>query len=93
MAIPWLDRLKSLGRDLLLGAQHLIYPGCCLLCGQPLALDESHFCSLCHQELFTDPESICPRCAGTIGPFAVIDGRCHACHTVRPQEADDMPPT
>jgi ComF family protein len=74
-----LDRLTALGRDLLIGARHLIYPGCCLLCGQPLSVEQTNFCSLCRENLFTDPESICPRCAGTIGPFAMIDGRCHAC--------------
>jgi ComF family protein len=79
MTVSWLDRLTSLGRDVLIGAQHLIYPGCCLLCGQPLSAEQAHFCSLCHRELFTDAESTCPRCGGTIGPFAVIDGRCHAC--------------
>ena len=79
MTVSWLDRLTALGRDLLIGVQHLIYPGCCLLCGHPLLAEQTHFCALCRQELFTDPESTCPRCAGTVGPFAVIDGRCHAC--------------
>jgi ComF family protein len=79
MTVSLLDRLTTLGRDFLIGAQHLIYPGCCLLCGQPLAAAQTHFCSLCHQELFADSESTCPRCAGTIGPFTVIDGRCGAC--------------
>ena len=79
MTVSWIDRVISLGRDFLIGAQHLIYPGCCLLCGQPLSEEQTHFCSLCHHELFTDSESTCPRCAGAIGPFTVIDGRCHAC--------------
>jgi ComF family protein len=79
MTVSWLDRLTILGRHFLIGARHLIYPGCCLLCGQPLPVEQTYFCSLCRQELFTDRESACPRCAGTIGPFAVIDGRCHAC--------------
>lgn len=79
MTVSLLDRLTTLGRAFLIGAQHLIYPGCCLLCGQPLAAAQTHFCSLCHKELFTNSESTCPRCSGTIGPFAVIDGRCGAC--------------
>lgn len=79
MNVSWRDRLTTLGREFLIGAGHLIYPGCCLLCGQPLAAEQTHFCSACHQELFTDSHEICPRCAGTIGPFAVIEGRCHAC--------------
>ena len=79
MTVSWLDHLKFWGRDLLIGAQHLIYPGCCLLCGQLLPSEQTHFCSLCRQGLFIDAETTCPRCAGTIGPYAVIDGRCHAC--------------
>lgn len=79
MTVSWLDRLTNLGREFLIGAGHLIYPGCCLLCGQPLAAEQAHFCSACHREVFTDSHAICPRCAGTIGPFAVIEGRCHAC--------------
>lgn len=79
MTASWRERLTNLGRDFLIGAGHLIYPGCCLLCGQPLAAEQSHFCSACHQELFVDPHEICPRCAGTIGPFAAVEGRCHAC--------------
>jgi ComF family protein len=79
MTVSWLDRLIILGRHFLIGARHLIYPGCCLLCGQPLPAEQTHFCSLCRQALFTDPGPTCPHCAGTIGPFAVIDGRCHAC--------------
>jgi ComF family protein len=79
MTATWLDRLTSLGRDFLIGARELIYPGCCLLCGQLIPAEQTHFCSICHQELFTDSNPACPYCAGNIGPFAVIDGRCHAC--------------
>lgn len=79
MTVSWLDRLTFLGRDLLIGARHLIYPGCCLLCGQPLPAEQVHFCPLCRQALFADTESTCPRCAGPVGPYAVLDGRCNAC--------------
>jgi ComF family protein len=79
MTGSWLDRLTNLGRHFLMGAQHLIYPGCCILCGQPLAAEQTHFCALCYSELFTESESTCPRCAGTIGPFADMDARCLTC--------------
>jgi ComF family protein len=79
MTVSWRERLTTLGREFLNGADHLIYPGCCLLCGQPLAAEQTHFCSGCHHELFLDPHETCPRCAGTIGPFAAIEGRCPAC--------------
>jgi ComF family protein len=79
MSVSWRERLTSLGRELLAGARHLLYPGCCLLCGQPLTQEQTHFCSSCHRDVFTDASHCCPRCAGTIGPFACIDGRCAAC--------------
>jgi ComF family protein len=79
MTASWLDRLTGLGRDFLIGARQLVYPGCCLLCGMPLPMEQLHFCAICRQELFADSDPTCPRCAGTIGPFAVIDGRCRAC--------------
>jgi ComF family protein len=36
-------------------------------------------CAACQHDLFADPLPFCPRCAGSVGPFAVIDGRCRAC--------------
>jgi ComF family protein len=79
MPIPWLDRLTGAGRDFLAGLQHLVYPGCCLLCGRVLPEGEPHFCLVCRHDLFTDSSPSCPRCAGSIGPFAVFEGRCRAC--------------
>jgi ComF family protein len=79
MTASWLDLLIHAGRHFLTGAGDLIYPGCCLLCGDSLPPSQTHFCSICRQGLFADPHSSCPRCAGTIGPFAAIEGRCQAC--------------
>jgi ComF family protein len=79
MSTPWLDRLTALGGDLLAGARNLVYPGHCLLCGRPLPPDQQHFCGVCRLDVFTDPHEVCPRCAGTVGPFAVVEGRCRAC--------------
>lgn len=79
MSIPWLDRLTGAGRDFLTGLRHLVYPGCCLLCGQVLPEGEPHFCLVCRHDLFTDSAPSCPHCAGSIGPFAVVEGRCRAC--------------
>ena len=79
MSPPWLQWLTSTGYHLLAGARDLVYPACCLLCEQPLPPSQPHFCASCRQAVFTDPHPCCPRCAGTIGPYALIDGRCHAC--------------
>jgi ComF family protein len=79
MSLSWLDRLTALGRDVLAGARDLVYPGHCLLCGRPLPPNQEHFCGVCRVDVFHDPHESCPRCAGTIGPFAVVEGRCRAC--------------
>lgn len=83
MSMPWLDRMARLGRDLLMGARDLVYPGHCLLCGRPLPSNQPHFCAVCRHDVFTDPHPVCPHCAGTIGPFAAIEGRCRACRNER----------
>jgi ComF family protein len=81
MTVDYWDRLKHLGCEFLVGVRHLLYPGCCLLCGQPLPASEAHFCFDCRRDVFTDAHSTCPRCAGTIGPFAVVNGRCVGCRS------------
>ncbi len=72
MVVAWLN---GLGRGLL----HLVYPAHCLSCGRPLGEEEPAFCGNCRRALFTDPRPCCPRCAATVGPFGVADGRCGRC--------------
>ncbi len=73
---PW---LTGAGCGLLGGVLDLVYPGHCLLCGAPLPPEHAHFCRSCHPALFHDPAERCPRCAGNVGPYAVIDGQCANC--------------
>jgi ComF family protein len=75
----WRERLLGVGRGLLAGARDLVYPACCLLCGDPLPEGRPHFCPACQEGLFTDLHPNCPRCAGTVGPYAVRERRCPAC--------------
>jgi ComF family protein len=37
------------------------------------------FCDACRGAFLSDATPACPRCAATVGPFAVIDGRCAHC--------------
>src|SRR5579883_2436404 len=76
---PWLQWLAQTGLDLGRGLLHLVYPNLCYLCGVSLDPSVGPFCPRCETGLFVDPATICPRCAGTVGPFAVIDGRCAIC--------------
>ncbi len=75
---PWLQSCADTGRQLGRGLLHLIYPPCCHFCGRPLTAD-GPFCVSCRNAFFTDASAACPRCAATVGPFAVIDGRCIHC--------------
>ena len=78
MPVSWLRRCAETGSQLSLGLLHLIYPACCHFCGRSLNADKP-FCDACRHALFTDSSPACPRCAVTVGPFAVIDGRCARC--------------
>jgi ComF family protein len=68
--------LREFGRGLL----RLVYPGLCNVCGAPLPPEQERFCTSCRTALTTDVFSTCPRCAATIGPFALAtlrDGCTH----------------
>lgn len=77
MSPPWLMRCADAGRELGRGLLHLLYPALCHFCGRSVA--SGPFCDGCRAALFTDPLPFCPRCAATVGPFAVNDGRCTHC--------------
>src|SRR5262249_8248423 len=79
MAPPWLQSVRSLGRQLGQGALQLLYPGICAVCGAALPPDQADFCDTCQVSLTTDPYPSCPRCATTTGPFAHWDSGCIAC--------------
>jgi ComF family protein len=79
MSTLWLERLARGGRELGQGLLQLLYPGCCLSCGQPLAATCPHFCDTCRAALLTDPHRSCPRCAASVGPYALLDGGCADC--------------
>src|SRR5260370_508820 len=54
-------------------------PACSPVCGGWLPQNVPYFCDACRAALTADPLQSCPRCAHTVGPFAVIDGRCTEC--------------
>jgi ComF family protein len=71
--------LRELGHGLL----QLLFPGACSVCGVSL-LEKGHFCEACRTALTTDPFSVCPRCAATIGPYALatLERGCSRCGNV-----------
>src|SRR5919204_3633368 len=77
--MSWPDRLSAAGRELGRGLLQLLYPGYCLLCGRALSPERARLCASCEPALLTDPLPSCPRCAGTVGPYAVREGRCAGC--------------
>jgi predicted amidophosphoribosyltransferase len=64
------------------GLLQLLYPGMCWVCGGPVASPHERFCAGCRHDLTTDPHPTCPRCAGSVGPFANVQGGCTACRGV-----------
>jgi ComF family protein len=72
--------LAEAGRVLARGLGELLYPPACIVCtrglpGQPGV----YFCDPCLHELTGDPHSACPRCAATVGPYALVEGGCSRC--------------
>jgi ComF family protein len=74
-----LDWLAGAAREIGRGVLHLVYPNLCHFCGCSLPESIATFCPNCQAGLFTDPHPVCPRCAGTIGPFAVVTNGCTLC--------------
>jgi ComF family protein len=74
-----LDWLFQQGREQGRGLLQLIYPGCCFLCAGAAAEDDCGFCVSCRDALLNDPQDACPHCGQTVGPYAVVAGRCNSC--------------
>jgi ComF family protein len=66
-------------RELTRGLLHLVYPAVCHACGGQVPDGQSHFCASCFQAFTDDLRTVCPRCAGTIGPYALVEGGCTRC--------------
>jgi predicted amidophosphoribosyltransferase len=75
--------LVAAARTLQQGLLQLLYPEVCWVCGCPSDPDQVYFCRSCRTALTTDPFATCPRCAGTVGPFANVEGGCTACRGSR----------
>jgi ComF family protein len=78
----WLNQLTNLSCSCVMGIRQLIYPDCCVFCGT-LLTENRHFCASCRDAINADSSLCCPRCAGSVGAFAVVDGCCPACRLER----------
>jgi ComF family protein len=77
-----LSRLASLGRTLLGGISHLIYPNTCWVCGDVMAPEHVHVCAVCSPKLTIDPFPTCPRCSSSVGPHLALPHGCPDCREV-----------
>src|SRR5260370_30503388 len=66
-----LPEIRCVVRELGRGFIRLLYPGLCNVCHVPLPPEQDRFCASCRTALTHDPFSTCPRCAATVGPFAL----------------------
>jgi ComF family protein len=82
MSTSW-SNLASLGRTVLGGFTHLIYPNTCWVCGNVMPPEQLHVCSVCLPALTIDPFPTCPRCSSTVGPHSVVADGCPDCRDVR----------
>jgi ComF family protein len=72
----------SLVQELAQGILQLLYPTVCCFCNESLPAGRGNVCAACRQKLTTDPHAACPRCAATVGPFALTDNGCTACRAL-----------
>src|SRR5262245_59357765 len=79
----WPAALAAAGRMLLQGLGQLVYPNACRTCAEPLPPDAGAFCPACRAALLGDTSWTCPRCAGTVGPYAHVEGGCPRCRDER----------
>jgi ComF family protein len=77
--VEWFSGDFSMLRELTRGLFQLVYPAVCHACAEPVPDARSHFCHSCFLAFTTDSHSVCPRCAGTIGPYAFVEGGCPRC--------------
>jgi ComF family protein len=74
-----LTSLTRAGRQFAHGLLHLLYPGVCVYCGEPLLPESNSFCDSCRASLLADTLETCPRCAASVGPFAAVGPGCSLC--------------
>jgi ComF family protein len=74
-----LPPLLNLGRTLLTGFTHLIYPNTCWTCGTLMPPEQGPVCATCHPALTIDPFPTCPRCSSTVGPHLELAEGCPDC--------------
>ena len=62
----------------------VMFPPCCLACGGEVASDAVSLCRDCAQRVERERrEPACPRCASSVAPHEVSNGRCAACRRRR----------
>ena len=71
--------LVAVGRSLLRGIGHLIYPPTCWTCGVVMPVEQGPVCATCLPRLTKDPFATCPRCSSSVGPHLVLESGCVAC--------------
>src|SRR5947209_5160685 len=78
MSKPWSD-FASLGRTLIDGLTHLIYPNTCWSCGEVMPIAQQRLCVTCMPAITIDPFATCPRCSSTVGPHSTLAEGCPDC--------------
>jgi ComF family protein len=80
MSTPW-PSIGSVGRNLVGGFTHLIYPNSCWVCADFMPAPQGPVCASCFPRLTIDPYATCPRCSSTVGPHLVLAEGCPECRS------------
>ncbi len=74
-----LANLVAVGRRIVSGIRHLVYPPICWACGHLMDGEQGPVCASCLPRLTQDPFSTCPRCSSTVGPHLLLAEGCLTC--------------
>jgi ComF family protein len=75
-----LDKPVRMGRYIMEGLNHLLWPALCDRCGCSILQDDKRLCQECWNELLSSTAGdYCPGCGRDASRYAIIDSRCGAC--------------
>lgn len=73
-------RIAGRGSRLAATVADIIFPSHCMLCGTAMGEAAARLCDPCDVVLARERRTpACPKCARSVAPFEVSDGRCKAC--------------
>lgn len=76
-------KIKQIGRDILAGLNHLLWPEVCVSCAKSISTRDDHLCPKCWQNLLSSTAGdYCPTCGKDVSKYSLINDKCGDCPDV-----------